>query len=1394
MPTQQTAEFHPATAAWLKATFDSPTPIQKRGWKAIATGDSTLIAAPTGSGKTLAAFLWAIDTLFKQAQSGNLNNTTQVLYVSPLRALSNDIHKNLIAPLEGISQQFSALGFGNAQLRAAVRTGDTPQHKRAALLKHPPHILVTTPESLYLLLTAASGRKMLQTVQTVIVDEIHAVAGNRRGSHLALSLARLAELTQSPLQRIGLSATQKPLSAIAQFLGGEPCHIVNEGHLRTLDLRIEVPPAGLSAVMENDVWSEVYERIADLARQHRTTLVFVNTRRMCERVTSHLSTLLGAENVASHHGSLAADLRLHAEQRLKNGELRVLVATASLELGIDIGDVDLVCQLASPRSIAGFLQRVGRSGHRHGGIPKGRLFPLTRDDLVECTALLASLKKGELDALLIPVAPLDILAQHIVAAVACEEWELRPLYDMLHSATPYSTLTYDTFMQVIHTLAHGYSTQRGRRAAHIHLDAVNQRVTARRGARLAALTGGGAIADNADYRVVEEPTGTFIGTLNEDFAIESNAGDIFQLGNASWRIERVGSGVVYVQDARGQPPTVPFWLGEAPARTAELSRAVADLRHTFNTTSAVSHFAPEELPAAAQMSLTTYLSAIKQALGVLPTQECIVIERFFDEAGGMQLIIHAPFGARLNRAWGLALRKRFCRSFNFELQAAATDDALLLSLSEQHSFPLQDVARFLSSTQVHDVLVQALLDAPMFQTRWRWNALRALALPKMRGGKITPPQLLRMASEDLIGAVFPQQLACLENIVGDREIPDHPLVTQTIADCLHEAMDIDGLVQLLQRIESGQVAIHAVDTPEPSPLAHEILNARPYAFLDDAPLEERRARAVYLKRTLDAAAITAHGALDDKAVTQVSNEAWPYVGNVDEAHDALLQLGTVFEHEAHNSEDSTLWLPNFTTLMQNGRAQRLSLPDGSDCYVATERLERVADAYSKHDMASAVELLRMRLEVSGPTTVPDMAARMHLPQDFIEQAMLVLESQGFVLRGVFSQALSDSYSDTKQWCERRLLARIHRLTVQRLRSDIAPVPVSDFLRFLFHWHHLTPTTQMHGIDGLAAVIRQLSGFGITAQYLEKQVLAPRVVQYQSSWLDQLCFMGQVRWARLRRNTAQQESARTGHLANAPLALLWHASTEAWNGNTSTLDSSEIPLGHNARAVLSALKSHGALFHYDIARHSALLPSAVEEALQELAAAGFITSDGFNGVRALLPQSAKRRNLSRHRRMGRSLPVGLDLAGRWSLLHTATATTTDDIATLLQVEPAVVGQVHGLLQRYGVVFRRLLEREYNAGPWRDLVRVLRHLEARGHIRGGRFVAGVSGEQFASPDAVESLRKLRRERQRNSTQGADIVLSAADPLNLMGILTPGERVANNSKKRLIFRDATGDFERV
>jgi len=1535
--------FHPAVANWFRRTYTTPTPPQVEAWPLIQSARHVLIAAPTGSGKTLAAFLGAIDALVRLGVRNQLRDETRIVYVSPLKALSNDIHKNLEEPLAGIRQELTALGYPDVQIRTLVRTGDTPQADRERMRRKPPHILVTTPESLYILITSESGRKTLASTRTVIVDEIHALAPNKRGAHLAISLERLEELTGNRLTRVGLSATQKPIEEVARFLVGSAerpargllddlgapvdlfdrdaavpveaarlermqssspsplpsavkaegvvvseegtlakekaparaqgagpaqhgpspklvagCAILDTGHTRRRDLAIEVPESPLEAVMSAEVWGQVYERLVELINEHRSTLVFVNTRRLAERLARALSDRLGEGQVTSHHGSLAREQRLNAEQKLKRGELKALVATSSLELGIDVGHVDLVCQIATPRAISALLQRVGRSGHAVGGLPKGRLFPLSRDDLVECAALLDAVRRGELDHLRMPDKPLDVLAQQIAAEVACREYDEDQLFALVRRAYPYRDLTRKEFDAVVQMLAEGFSTRRGRSRAYLHRDAVNHKLRDRKGLRLTAITCGGTIPDTADYNVVLEPEQQIIGTVNEDFAVESMAGDVFQLGNTSYRILRVEAGRVRVEDARGLPPSIPFWLGEAPARTDEVSWSVSRLREEIEARldagsrplRGVEELdprpGPPPLPGAggnrqtdadaaggskpvdpypdprpaggteqgalewlidevgvapeAAAQIVDYYAAARAALGLLPTQKKLVFERFFDETGGTQLLIHSPYGSRINRAWGLSLRKRFCRKFNFELQAAATEDAIILSLTATHSFQLEEVPRYLHSNSVRSLLIQAMLDAPMFMTRWRWNASIALALLRFRGGNKVPPQLQRMEAEDLIAAVFPDQLACLENIVGDREIPDHPLVNQTIADCLHEAMDIDGLERLLRGLESGEIGVTGCNLTVPSPLALEVLAARPYAFLDDAPLEERRTQAVIARRWLDADSAADIGRLDPEAIARVREEAWPAAEDADELHDALLWLGYITQEELAANQG---WERLAFELAALGRATSLGLassdasrltPRASVLWTTTERLPEllavfpgaaprppveVPAQYAKRAWTreeALIELVRGRLEGLGPTTATALAASLGVGKADADIALLALEGEGFAMRGSFTPAAADT-----EWCERRLLARINRYTVKRLRQEIEPVGSADFLRFLFDWQHVTPDERMEGPDAVAAVISQLEGFEAAAAAWEAEILPARVSSYEPAWLDDLCLAGRVLWTRLEAPKPTPDRERgPSPVRGTPVTLLTRKNLPIWSALVKAGGAEDLHLSSRARTVADFLAAQGASFFDDIVQGLDLPRTFVEESLGELVAVGLVNSDGFSGLRALLLPSSQRKPFSGGRRRRTAL-LGVEDAGRWTLIRRKPIAVEAEQRSLPR---EIVEQIaRALLKRYGVVFWRLLAREAEwLPPWRDLLMAYRRMEARGEIRGGRFVAGFSGEQFALPEGVSVLRTVRAE----DKTGALVCVSGADPLNLAGILVPGAKVPALYSNRVLFRD--------
>jgi ATP-dependent Lhr-like helicase len=1450
---------HPIVQEWFVAKFGTPTEPQEAGWPHILAGRPTLISAPTGSGKTLAAFLVCIDQLLRKAIAGTLGACTEVVYISPLKALSNDIQKNLDGPLAEILELAMTRGYLATTIRTGVRTGDTLTKERAAMLRHPPHILVTTPESLYILLTAGKSRENLRRVRTVIVDEIHAIADDKRGAHLALSLERLEALVcgenrltpggfltglATPPQRIGLSATQNPIELVAAFLTGThpsrpPAEIVQVGQRRHLDLGIEVPSDELSSVATTKMWTEIFDKLAALTEHHRSTLVFVNTRRLVEKSSFELAARLGPEHVAGHHGSLSRTLRLDAEQRLKNGEIKILIATGSLELGIDIGDVDLVCQINTTRNIAVAMQRVGRAGHWRGATPKGRFFATTRDDLLEQAALIRKMKSGELDRLQIPEQPIDVLMQQIVAACGAEPWDEAALYHVVRRAYPYRNLSREEFDELLVLLHEGIESSRGRYGAYLLRDGVHGQLHPRRNARMTAIANGGAIPDTSLFAVILQPEGLQIATLDEHFAVDSSPGDVVLLGNNSWRIQKIESaGKVFVEDAHGAAPTIPFWEGEAPQRTAVLSTGVGELREEISAR--LSKVSPQDLqafpcnpgapclasktwdqparqiqdtldwliaetcvcPSGAQQ-LVAYVVAGRAVLGAVPSKTTVIAERFFDDGGGMQLILHAPFGGRVNKAWGLALRKRFCRGFNFELQAAATDNGINISLAEQHSFPLVDVFRFLTEHTARELIEQASIASPIFKNRWRWAAGRSLQLLRMSKGKRIAPQIQRTRSDDLMANVFPQAAACFETIVGDIQIPDHPLVREVMKDVLSEAMDLEGLLEILRGIDSGAIRCLAVDTPIPSQFAHELLNAMPYAYLDEADAAARRARATTLRRGLDSAAPGEASRIDPAAIATVRAELWPDIRDEHELHDLLLSL-VLLPLSFIDREEASSW-PIFYERLT--RAQRVHTIDfgGKLCWVASERLPAVVSVVAPGGGVSEessptvtntetiLKIVQGWLQILGPVTANALSTLTGIPPAALFQAFLTMEMQGLALRGAFEHAAAATGDHDIEWCERRILQRIHRLTLGTLRKQIQPVSPAVYMRWLLGWQHLAPQTQLSGEEGVLEALTQLEGFEAPAVEWERTLLSARVANYDPRWLDALCLSGAVGWGRVSPHPAwssgygpagQGTAPRRVIPTNAAPITFYVRESADWLPHALAAHCVEDAileraLSPDALAVRVLLRQRGACFANDLQRLLSFTRPQTQRALWELATAGLASADGFDQLRGMMDP---------HRKAAAAQPATLNkraaartTAGRWSLLCDEAEPTSAlvkptpaerqaiIIAEAKRTDAAHESAARMLLCRYGILFRDLLERESNAPKWRDLLNILRRLEARGEIRGGRFVSGFGGEQFALPEAVQSLRETH-----GLESPHEIVVAAADPMNLAGIVVPGARI--------------------
>ena len=1439
---------HPVVAEWFTTKFGTATEPQIEGWPAILRGETTLISAPTGSGKTLAAFLVCIDQLLRKAIAGTLAPMTEVVYVSPLKALSNDVQKNLEQPLREIQQLALERGYLSTEIRTAVRTGDTLTKDRAAMLRRPPHILVTTPESLYILLTSGKSRENLRRVRTVIVDEIHAVADDKRGAHLALSMERLEALVcgentltpgamltglSTPPQRIGLSATQNPIALVAEFLTGvhpsrKPATIVQVGQRRTLDLGIEVPSEELGSIASTAMWTEIFDKLATLAEQHRSTLVFVNTRRLVEKISFELAERLGIEHVGAHHGSLSRTLRLDAEQRLKNGEIKILVATGSLELGIDIGTVDLVCQINTTRAVAVAMQRVGRAGHWRGATPKGRFFATTRDDLMEQAALLRKMRAGELDLLEIPHEPVDVLMQQMVACCGAEPWHEDHLYNVLRRAYPYRLLTREHFNELLSLLHEGIESSRGRYGAYLLRDGVHGHLHPRRGARMIAISNGGAIPDTSLFAVILQPEGIQIATLDEHFAVDSSPGDVVLLGNTSWRITKIESaGRVMVEDAHGAPPSIPFWEGEAPQRTGVLSDGVGELREeisarTLNIAPSQLHPAHADVAAcvdwlmretcvcrAGAMQLIAYIVAGRAVLGAVPSKTTIIAERFFDDGGGMQLILHSPFGGRVNKAWGLALRKRFCRGFNFELQAAATDNGINISLAEQHSFPLSDVFQFLTEHTAKELLEQAAIASPIFKNRWRWAAGRSLQLLRMQKGKRVAPQIQRTRSDDLMANVFPQAAACFETIVGDIQIPDHPLVREVMKDVLGEAMDLEGLNEVLRGIASGTIRCLAVDSPTPSQFAHELINAMPYAYLDEAGAEERRARATTLKRGLPASAAEDAGRLDPAAIDTVRRQCWPDLRDEHELHDLLLSL-TLLPLGVLDTDEARDWPLFYERLASTGRVVTVVLAD-KPCWVAAERIADCASIFSPKEYvtdsdtkpATTLRCVQGWLQILGPVTANGLGLKLGLAATDIFQAFLTMELQGLLLRGNFEAAPSTEAIEDHdiEWCERRILQRIHRLTVGTLRKQVEPVPPAVYMRWVLGWQHLAPQTKLAGEEGVLTALTQLEGFEAPAIEWERTLLPARVADYNPAWLDALCLSGAVGWGRVSPHPAWSEgdgkAPRRVIPTNAAPITFYVRDTADWLPHALAAQCVEeeylvAALSPDALAVRSILRARGACFSADLERQLGLPKQAAQHALWELATAGLAAADGFDQLRGMMDPRRKSAAASPSSLAKRG--AARTTAGRWSLLcdhvepnaeplakPTPAERQASAIAKARRTDAAIESAARMLLQRYGVLFRDLLARESNAPKWRELQPMLRRLEARGEVRGGRFVTGFGGEQFALPEAVESLRAARHQRSQE-----EINLAAADPMNLAGIVVPGERIPAVPGRFVRFRD--------
>ncbi|TDR20864.1 DEAD/DEAH box helicase [Marinicella litoralis] len=1292
--------FNQVINQWFAKKFKKPTPVQQAAWQKIKTGKDVLVSAPTGSGKTLAAFLSAINQLFES--QADESTGLKVIYVSPLKALSNDINLNLQTPLCDLN----ALHKEQFQLTSAVWTGDTVSYEREKIKRQPPHILVTTPESLYNILTSKAGRAMMNGVETVIVDEVHALASNKRGAHLLLTLMRLEALALRRPQRIAISATQRPIEKMQNYiLHPEFSEVVNLGHRRTMDLSIEIVASPLSAVISNEQWGEIYELLATAIKQHRTTLVFVNNRRLAERVAKHLAERVGQDWVTAHHGSLAKEHRLLAEQALKAGKLKAIVATASLELGIDIGDVDLVCQLGSPGSIQAFLQRVGRSGHGVNRTPKGMIFPLTIDDLLEATALFRAIDSDQLELTQFPIQPLDVLAQQIVAEVSQKNWQLSQLYHLYKTASLYNSLTEQQFTQVVQMLADGYSGRSTFQKALVFYDEITGEIRPRKAASLTALLNGGTIPDQFDYDVRLLPDDLKIGSLNEDFSFESIPGDIFQLGNHSYRILKVQTGVVFVEDAAGQPPNIPFWFGVQMWRSDELSRAVSDLRHDLDRYIETGmKEPPSELPVnqLGLDQLINYTQKTKDVLQVFPSQQDVVVERFFDGNNDMHLVIHSVFGSRVNRAWGLALRKKFCRQFNFELQAAALEDALILSLSSTHSFELATIKGYLKADSVKEVLIQALLDTPFFVTQWRWNASVALAVKRRRGGKRVLPQFQRNEAEDLVAEIFPEQIACAENIAGSRTVPDHPLVEQTINDCTLGIMDVDKLADILHQIDVGKINIHYIDSHTPSPTSLAIINARNYAFLDEAPAEERRTLAVQ-SQSLDQSFATI--GLNPQDITEFNSHIRPKVRDLDELQEYVFFMGILWPDEA------VQFSAGLQSLMDQGKVLRHDIK-GIDVYISPKYknlLVLLTEQPAELERADLLNMVGNRLTLSGLIAFEQIHKRIPVAASVLQQVLIQLE-----INGVAFQFKQD------QWIERNHLAKLRKSQLNRFRRAVVTLSADAYNDFLSDWQFINKPAV--GVEGLSQVLNQWQGYAANVQDWENDVLKPRVEDYHGMMLDMLCQSGQYIWKRAKAKLVSDD------LNQMSIKKTQFTFLESKLSHLFPAQDNILPMNSKSLMVLELLNKRGAMFFREVLDLTDLMPVELEQVLIQLIKHGLIVADGFQALRVFSQSPAERRRQLLKAKKHANNYGYLEMMGRWSVIKTK------------QVD--VSAYIHIMLQRYGVLSYDIWNKEDLPVKWRTVSFELQTLEARGELLAGRFIHNMSGMQYAKPNAYRKIQSMTR----------------------------------------------------
>ncbi len=1312
------ASFSPAVRDWFQGTFDGPTPAQERGWPAIASGSHTLIQAPTGSGKTLAAFLFALD----RAKPGK---GTQVLYVSPLKALNYDVERNLRGPLAGIGSKLSV----------AVRTGDTPQSERARMQRNPPDILITTPESLYLILTS-HAKSMLTTVETVIVDEVHAVAGTKRGAHLALSLERLARLIDRPFQRIGLSATQRPLEEIGRFVsGGRDIELVDAGSAKELDLEVVVPLEDMREPGSGDpqdgggrsIWPSIYPRLLELVEAHRSTIVFVNSRRLAERLALRLNELAEKEVARAHHGSLAREQRLEVEELLKRGAIPCLVATSSLELGIDMGAVDLVIQVESPKSVAAGLQRVGRSGHSLGDVSKGRIFPKFRADLLECAVVVGRMREGAIEETRIPRNPLDVLAQQIVAISAQEEIPVDELYDLVRGAYPFRDLSRAQLENVLDMLAGRYPSEEfAELRPRIVWDRTAGLVRGRDGAGRLAVTNAGTIPDRGLYGVFLVEGGGRVGELDEEMVYEAREGQVFLLGASSWRIEEITRDRVLVSPAPGIPGQVPFWKGESLGRPYELGEAIGRTARelvALDDDRATKRLRDgHSLDELAARNLMVFLREQEAATGVVPSDRSIVVERFRDEIGDWRVCVLTPFGARVHAPWSLALAARLRESLGLEVGSIWSDDGIALHLPDADSPPpIEDLV--IEPRELEELVLAELGQTALFGARFRENAGRALLIPRRRPGERTPLWQQRLKAQALL------QVA--------RRYPDFPVVLETVRECLQDVFDLPALRKLLGDLQARRVDLVSVETATASPYASSLLfdYVATYMYEDDTPLAERRAQALALDRDLIRELLgqeELRDLLDADALAQVEEELRGDPRTVDGLHDHLLRRGDLLAGEY----DEALAEP----LLAERRAVTVRLA-GEERLIAAEDAGRYRDAVGAMPPSGLPEaflesgedplgfLLVRFARGRGPFTTAEAVARFG---PAAEEGLARLEADDRLVRGELRPGGTE-----REWCDPDVLRRLRRASLAKLRRQVEPAGREALARFLPAWQ---------GLDRRATLreaLVPLQGLSLPASLWESDVLPRRVPNYQAAQLDQLCASGEVVWV-----GAGLERVAIYFREDAP-AL----------GRPGALPR---PEGEAHEAIRAAL-SGGARFWYDLLAATGLEGETALPALWDLVWAGEVSNDAWTPLRASRRFQTPRPE-RRQRRFSRSRANAITATqGRWSAT-----------APLFGGDPDPRALAELLLERQGIVTRDGVRAEGVPGGYSRVYQELRKLETLGICRRGYFVEGLGGAQFALPGAVERLRE--------ESTDAPLVLAAADPAQPYGAAIPWPKRADGRAARV------------